>query len=253
MLLFDQTMLHKLKLLFTFAALCLLSINTQADCRGCCSRHKGVVCIDGVTKCRDGSSLSAKCKAKGCSKCAGEQTQQATQAAPEAALGAYNRKDWPHWVDIDNDCQDTRSEILQRDNIGTIKFKRNRGCSVSWGKWVCPYTGKTFTKASDMDIDHIVPLSHAHKTGGANWTREKKRAFANDPMNLLTTEDNINQEKGDKGPDEWKPPQKSYWATYAGKWRAVKKKYGLVVSGAEEKALVDMAWAERPECINLDK
>ncbi len=40
-----------------------------ADCRGCCSRHGGVDCIDGVTKCRDGSPLSSKCKAKGCNKC----------------------------------------------------------------------------------------------------------------------------------------------------------------------------------------
>lgn len=37
--------------------------------RGCCSGHGGVVCIDGVTKCRDGSPLSDKCKSKGCNKC----------------------------------------------------------------------------------------------------------------------------------------------------------------------------------------
>ena len=40
-----------------------------ADCRGCCSHHGGVVCGDGVTMCADGTSLSAKCRAKGCNKC----------------------------------------------------------------------------------------------------------------------------------------------------------------------------------------
>jgi 5-methylcytosine-specific restriction endonuclease McrA len=149
----------------------------------------------------------------------------------------YDRKSWPHWIDEDGDCQNTRAEILIRDNVGTIKFKRNKPCNVSWGKWICPYTGKTFTKASDLDIDHIVPLSHAHRTGGANWTREKKREFANDPINLLAVEDNTNQSKGDKGPAEWMPPRKEYWSEYARKWRAVKKKYELSISDEEEKLL----------------
>ncbi len=43
-----------------------------------------------------------------------------------------------------------------------------------------------------MDIDHV-PLKEAWRSGGANWSKEKKRAFANDPKNLLATEDNANQ------------------------------------------------------------
>jgi hypothetical protein len=149
----------------------------------------------------------------------------------------YNRKDWPHWVDTDNDCQNTRAEILIRDSVRPVKFKRNKGCNVTWGEWLCPYTGKTFTKASDVDIDHIAPLSHAHRNGGADWSREKKRDFANDPINLIVTEDSINQAKGDKAPNEWKPPNRGYWKEYASQWRAVKAKYGLVIGGAEEQAL----------------
>jgi len=42
---------------------------SYADCRGCCSGHGGVDCIDGFTKCRDGSLLSPKCISKGCNKC----------------------------------------------------------------------------------------------------------------------------------------------------------------------------------------
>ncbi|MFH1216493.1 MAG: YHYH domain-containing protein [Pseudomonadota bacterium] len=162
------------------------------------------------------------------------------QADQTVSPAPYNRDDWPHWTDADKDCQDTRAEILIRDNKGLIKFKRNRGCSVTWGRWICPYTGHEYTKASDMDIDHIVPLAHAHKTGGASWSREKKREFANDLMNLVAVEDNINQEKGDQAPDQWRPPLKSYWPTYATSWRAVKKKYHLYISPAEEKALKEM-------------
>jgi len=152
----------------------------------------------------------------------------------------YRRKDWPHWVDLDKDCQNTRAEILQRDSLESVKFKRNKGCNVSHGKWVGPYTGKVMTKASDLDIDHIVPLSHAHRTGGASWNRQQKRKFANDPDNLLAVDDATNQAKGDKGPDKWMPPLKSYRCEYVQRWSKIKNKYGLSKSQAEQQAIQRM-------------
>jgi hypothetical protein len=90
-----------------------------------------------------------------------------------------------------------------------------------------PNTGRTYTKASDIDIDHIVPLSYAHRAGAASWSRERKRQFANDPLNLLSVEDNTNQSKGDKGPRRWMPPLESYHDEYMRQWDAVVSKYGL--------------------------
>lgn len=153
-------------------------------------------------------------------------------------LTNYNRKDWPHWVDADSDCQDTRAEILIRDSRTPVKFKRNKGCNVSWGEWLDPYTSQVFTKASDLDIDHVVPLAHAHKTGAANWTREQKRAFANDFENLLAVEDNSNQAKGAKSPIEWMPDNKAFHCEYLKKWDKVKVKYNLYIT-AREKAFIE--------------
>lgn len=161
------------------------------------------------------------------------------QTSPSTST-KYNRKDWPHWIDKDNDCQNTRAEMLLIDNTGTIKFKRNKPCNVTWGEWVCPYTGKVLYKASDVDIDHIVPLKHAHNTGGSSWSRDKKRAFANDPDNLLVVDDSTNQAKGYKGPVKWKPPRKQYWKIYAEKWLHIKKKYGLYISDLEMSQLYKM-------------
>lgn len=71
--------MKKLTLLISILlTLTLTSIPAYADCRGCCSRHGGVDCIDGVTKCRDGSPLSQKCKAKGCNKCGSASPPPAT-------------------------------------------------------------------------------------------------------------------------------------------------------------------------------
>jgi len=151
--------------------------------------------------------------------------------------GKYERKSWPHWTDEDRDCQNTRAEMLIRDSLAPVKFKRNKGCSVSHGKWLAPYTGETYTKASKLDIDHIVPLYHAHQTGGANWSRTEKRAFANDPKNLLVTSAKANRSKGAKSPARWKPPLKSYWCSYAEKWRYVKQKYRLKISVPEAQSL----------------
>lgn len=214
-----------------------------ADCRGCCSGHGGVVCVDGKTRCKDGTGLSSKCRAKKCNKCgsqSGSTTSGNTNRPFRDPTGGYDRGSWPHWIDEDGDCQNTRTEILIRDNIGNLKFKRNKRCNVSWGEWRCPYTGKVFEKASDVDIDHIVPLAHAHQSGGANWTRSKKRRFANDPTNLIAVEDNINQQKRDQAPHQWKPPLKVFWKKYAQLWRAVKKKYRLKISAEEEAALRKM-------------
>jgi hypothetical protein len=37
----------------------------------------------------------------------------------------------------------------------------NDACSATSGKWVSPFDGATWTAASDVDIDHMVPLKNA--------------------------------------------------------------------------------------------
>ncbi|MEJ6706756.1 MAG: HNH endonuclease family protein [Porticoccus sp.] len=88
-----------------------------------------------------------------------------------------------------------------------------------------------------MDVDHIVALAHAHLFGAASWTMEQKRAFVNDPGNLLVVDDSTNQSKSDKAPHEWMPPRQEYWCTYVAKWVRVKEKYKLSSSPAELKKI----------------
>jgi hypothetical protein len=137
----------------------------------------------------------------------------------------YCRADWRHWTDEDGDCQDTRAEMLIRDNRGRLEFRSPRRCHVLKGRWKCPYTGRVLTLASDVDVDHVIPLKWAYDHGGADWSPEKKRRFANDPLNLLVVDDEINKIKGSRGINSWKPPKSRN--KYRKLWRKIKKKYLL--------------------------
>ncbi len=163
------------------------------------------------------------------------------QATPGTFSRIYNRKDWPHWIDADGDCQNTRQELLIATSKVPVQFKDYRRCTVRQGKWYGVYTGRTFYRASDLDIDHIVPLAHAHRHGADQWTKAQRRKFANDYENLLVVDDSTNQAKSDQAPHEWLPPQKSYWCEYGKRWERVKDKYGLRYSDQERIALNSLA------------
>jgi len=122
-----------------------------------------------------------------------------------------------------------------------VQFKDSRQCAVIYGEWYGVYTGITFTKSSDVDIDHIVPLAHAHRHGADQWTKAQREAFANDFENLLVADDSTNQSKSDQAPHECLPPQKSYWCEYSKRWERVKDKYGLRYSQEELTTLSQIA------------
>ncbi|KAI5790471.1 hypothetical protein FPQ18DRAFT_390884 [Pyronema domesticum] len=73
-------------------------------------------------------------------------------------------------------------------------------------------------------------------------TTAKRQQFANDLTNpqLIAVTDTVNQAKGDKSPDAWKPPLTSYHCTYARMWVKVKSVWELTVTAKEKSALTSM-------------
>ncbi|RZQ65464.1 HNH endonuclease family protein [Amycolatopsis suaedae] len=157
---------------------------------------------------------------------------------PDGSSDGYDRDKFPHWSDQGNSCN-TREVVLKRDGEGV---QTGPDCAATSGKWFSPYDDATWSQASDVDIDHVVPLAAAWRTGASGWTTDKREQFANDLSDpqLIAVTDNVNQEKGDKSPDQWKPPVVGYWCTYARMWIAVKHKWQLTVSEPEKGALTDM-------------
>ncbi len=152
-------------------------------------------------------------------------SERPAAASPEVSL-RYQREDWPHWIDEDGDCQNTRQELLILTSRVPVRFTNDRGCTVASGQWLDPYTGNTYALASDVDIDHVVPLAYAHAAGGAAWSREERQRFANDPRNLLVVDDAANQRKGAAGPSDFLPVE-SFHRDYLRIWREVVTLYGL--------------------------
>ncbi|MEW2399860.1 HNH endonuclease family protein [Streptomyces sp. NPDC046862] len=143
------------------------------------------------------------------------------------------------WADTDSNHCDTRDDILKRD-LKDVKFKE-ADCEVASGVLNSdPYSGKeiTFKRGhSEIDIDHLVPLSDAWQKGAQQWDASKRIALANDPLNLLAVDAGTNRSKGDGDTATWLPPNKSYRCTYVAAQVAVKKKYGLWVTTAEKAAM----------------
>lgn len=117
------------------------------------------------------------------------------------------------------------------------------GCRVVAGRWVDVYTGTVVTDASTLDIDHMVPLADANRSGGAGWDPARKEDYANDlsrPYALIAVTAAANRSKGDSPPDQWKPPLRSAWCSYATWWVDVKAAWSLTVTSSERDALASM-------------
>jgi len=141
---------------------------------------------------------------------------------PEVASG-YSRDLFEHWIDEDNDGLDTRAEILQK--LSTAQVVINKYGTVKKGRWNDPYTGRVFYNASDVDVDHVVPLKWAYDRGADKWSYLKKRRFANDERNLLVVDDATNQSKGARGPASWLPPNEKFECQYLTRYERMMRIY----------------------------
>ncbi|WP_422449829.1 MULTISPECIES: HNH endonuclease family protein [unclassified Endozoicomonas] len=127
----------------------------------------------------------------------------------------------------------TRHELLMKQSTSAIDTAGNQ-CAVYRGRWLDPYTGKTFYEARQVDIDHLVPLRWAWDRGADQWSKAKRVQFANDEVNLFAVQASVNRQKGASGALEWLPPSKSFHCQYVARFTRVVKSYGLVLSDYEQ-------------------
>ncbi len=153
------------------------------------------------------------------------------RTAPEH-IGGYDRTLFKHWVDEDKNGCDTRKEVLISEAV--VKPKKGAKCALSGGKWISAYDGKTYTKDASLDIDHVVPLAEAWRSGAWAWTAQQRQDFANDLKDsrvLIAVTASANRSKADQDVKTWLPAKDK--CSYIEAWVAVKVRYTLTFDSGE--------------------
>jgi len=148
----------------------------------------------------------------------------------------YKRSAFKHWIDADRNGCNTRAEVLIEEAI--VKPKIGPKCKLTGGKWLSAFDGKTITNASQLDVDHLVPLAEAWRSGAWKWTAAQRQAYANDLDNseaLIAVTLTTNRSKGDKDPSLWMPSIDQ--CTYIQSWISIKNKYSLTADAKEAEKL----------------
>ncbi len=146
--------------------------------------------------------------------------------------GGYARALFKHWIDEDKDGCNTRYEVLIAEAI--VKPQVGKGCYLTGGKWRSPYDRKIFYSPNGLDIDHLVPLAEAWRSGAWAWDSAKRMAYANDlddKQTLVAVTASLNRSKGDRDPAHWMPPKRK--CRYLSNWIAVKWRFDLTVDWIE--------------------
>jgi hypothetical protein len=156
----------------------------------------------------------------------------------EGSTSGYSRDLFPHWITQSGSC-DTREQVLKRDGTGVTV---DSSCQPTAGRWYSVYDSTYVETSSGVDIDHIVPLAEAWKSGANAWTTARRQEFANNLTiaQLIAVSASSNRSKGDSDPSEWQPPNASVHCIYAREWIWVKYTYGLSLQSAEKTALQQM-------------
>jgi hypothetical protein len=162
--------------------------------------------------------------------------------AAEAHADTYQRTAFgQRWRDTDRNGCGQRDDVLARDLTGITRRGR---CVVVAGALVDPYTGQqvTFVKAraSEVQIDHVVALAEAWRSGAWSWTPDRREAYANDLTVLQASAGRVNQAKGDADAAGWSPDGGVRRCRYAGMVVQVKARWGLTADPVEVDALAAM-------------
>ncbi len=151
----------------------------------------------------------------------------------------YRREEqFGRWINDPDDgtCFNTRAIVLMRDSKKEVSFADNNKCNVMTGSWNDDYTGETFTKREDIQIDHFVALKNAYISGAYRWNFKARCLYANylgNDFHLKSVNASQNMRKGDRAPDKYMPPNTEYTCRYLKNWLSVKFLWGMRMTAPE--------------------
>lgn len=163
----------------------------------------------------------------------------------------YDRTEFgPAWSRITENGCDVRSTMLMRD-LEQVEMADN--CTVATGVLHDRYSGTTVQYTMDsggdaVQVDHIVSLSDAWKSGAWAWDPVDREAFANHSVNLLTVSAQQNQAKSSHTAAEWLPADRTLHCWFVVRQLLVKDMFELSVTASELAAYRQVL----PKCVAGD-
>lgn len=145
------------------------------------------------------------------------------------------------WADVDGNGCSTREDMLARDLADPVRD--DDGCTVLTGTLNDRYTGQVLpfrrgpTTSARIQVDHVVALADAWRTGAWAWDDAQRTRLANDPANLLAVDGPTNKDKGAQDASTWLPPHEPFQCQYAVLRVRVRATYGLALAPGERDAL----------------
>jgi hypothetical protein len=164
------------------------------------------------------------------------------QVKGRAPRTGYSRAQFGYGWQQTGGC-DMRNSILRRD-LSNPTVRSETDCTVVNGTLRNdPYTGKMIgfvrgeATSGAVQIDHVVAVSDAWQKGAQQLPHATRIEFYNDPLNLLAVDGPANARKGDGDAATWLPPNKPFRCRYIARQIAVKAKYQLWITKAEQIAM----------------
>lgn len=157
---------------------------------------------------------------------------------------SYDRDLFGSWIAVSNpnavgwdssrypSCNVREAALIDAGNNVVV----GNSCKIVSGQWSDPYVAKptAISDSSRLDLDHVVPLAHAWRSGAAALPSDKLRQIANDKDNLILTSATENRSKGDQAIDSWFPQRNSVaYCDYAAKYATVVDRYDLTIDQEE--------------------
>lgn len=145
------------------------------------------------------------------------------------------------WARVSNSACTSRELSIIRQTTESIP-SRFDACSVQHGVLHDPYSQKNLDISSPdvaLEVDHVFPLSAAWDLGAYTWDTQTRIDFANDPLNLVVTAKEHNQDKSDQLPSQWMPPHRGSHCWYGTRLAAVAAKYDLRLPTGDTRRIVN--------------
>jgi hypothetical protein len=155
--------------------------------------------------------------------------------APEQDAASYDRTVFGYTDVRDGAGCNTRARVLIRDSLTPAQVDPF-GCGVVAGDWYSLYDDVFLSDPGDIQIDHVVALSEAWRSGASTWSSSRLVAFGNDvdgvgTLRAVSSTSNIS--KSDSDPANWLPPSGKALCQYITDWVTVKATWGLTMDQAE--------------------